>query len=131
MTLPDRDYERGPSIYPADQLLAWLEQQKPDLGEIVLRLPVQCTLKPNKMNLLKAQIGDAADALQIKVNDISLGVPVAARMQQLCEDQDTCMLWLRGVWRGGEKKEFQVSKVDGVISDADKSAATFVEVAKK
>lgn len=132
MTLPDRDYERGAAIYPADQLLTWLEQNKqPQVGEIVLRLPVQVTLKPNKMNLAKATIGDKPDALAIKVNDVSLGVPVAAKMQQLCEGKDTCMLWLRGVWRGGDLKEFQVSKVDGVIEDADKANATHAERAKK
>jgi hypothetical protein len=128
MTLADKDYQRGPSIYPADQLLAWLEQQKPDVGEVVLRLPVHCTLKPSKMNLAKATVGDQPDALVIKVNDLSLGVPVAAKMQQFCEDQPACMLWLRGVWRGGPDHVFQVSRVDGVVEDAAK--ATFVEVAK-
>jgi hypothetical protein len=128
MTLAEREYTRGPSIYPADQLLAWLEQQKPDVGEVVLRLPVQVTLKPSKMSLKSAQIGDRPDALAIKINDLSLGVPVSARMQQLCEGKDTCMLWLRGVWRGN--LEFQVSRLEGVISDAERASATYVEIAK-
>lgn len=131
MTLQERDYERGPSIYPADQLLEFLEKQRTDIGEIVLRLPVQCTLKPNRMYLKTATVGDQPDALAIKVNDTSLGVPISAKMQQLCEGQMTCMLWLRGVWRGGPDKEFQVSKVDGLVEEAVKSEATFVEVAKR
>lgn len=130
MTLPDRDFTRGPSIYPADQLLAWLERQKPDVGEVVLRLPVLVTLKPSKMNLASATVGERPDALKIKVNDLSLGVPIAGRMPSLCPGKDACMLWLRGVWRGGATQEFQVSKVDGVIADADRAAAIYVEVAK-
>ena len=128
MTLADRDYTRGPSIYPADQLQTWLDKQKIDIGEVVLRLPVQVTLKPSKMSLAKAQIGDQPGALAIKVNDMSLGVPVAARVQQLCEGKDTCMLWMRGVWRGNG--EFQVSKLEGVVSDAERPTATFVQIAK-
>lgn len=128
MTLPEVNYQRGPSIYPADQLLAWLEQQKPTGREVLLRLPVSVTLSASKQSISKAQVGDRADALTIKLNDISLGVPIAAKMQMLCAGQDTCMLSLSGVWRGN--LVFQVSRLEGVIADADRGSATFVEVAK-
>ena len=125
--VPAREFERGPSIYPADQLLAWLEQQKPDVGEIVIRLPVLVTLKPNRMYLKSATVGDQPGALAIKVNDTGMRLPIVGKWNELCGSEvDTCMLLLRGTWRGGELKEFQVSSVDGVIADAGQ--ATFAEI---
>lgn len=123
--------DRAP-IYPADQLLVWLEQHRSDPaklgGEIDLRIPVLVALDPSKMNVKTASIGDRSDALAIKVNDATLNIPIAGKLPMLYgEGTDTGFLWLRGVWRGGPAKEFQVTMV---LSRANAGDATFVEVTK-
>jgi hypothetical protein len=40
------------------------------------------------------------------------------------------MLLLRGTWRGGPTKEFQVSSIEKAILDADRNSATHAEVMK-
>lgn len=115
-------------IYPADQLLAWLEQHTSDratMQEVPLRLPVMVTLTANRVNLEKATVGDAPDALAIKVNDRTLGVPIAGKLGLFFgDDAMSGMLWLHGLWRGGPTKEFQVTKVEGEVADADRASAT-------
>ncbi len=123
--------ERAP-IYPAAQLLAWLDKHRSDPaklgGEIDLRIPVMVTLNASKMNVKTATVGDKPDALAIKVNDSTLNIPIAGKLPMFYgEGADTGMLWLRGRWRGGEAKEFQVTMV---LSGAKADEATFVEVTK-
>lgn len=123
--------ERAP-IYPADQLLAWLDRHKSDAaklgGEIDLRIPVLVTLDASKMNVKTATIGDPPDALAIKVNDATLNIPIAGKLPMFHgEGATTGMLWLRGMWRGGQAKEFQVTVVLGGAKATD---ATFVEITK-
>jgi hypothetical protein len=123
--------DRAP-IYPADKLLTWLEHNKSDPaklgGEIDLRIPVLVTLDPSKMNVKTATVGDKPDALAIKINDATLNIPIAGKLPMLYgEGTDTGLLWLRGLWRGGQAKEFQVTMV---LSRANAADATFVEVTK-
>lgn len=123
--------ERAP-IYPADQLLAWLERHRSDPaklgGETDLRIPALVTLDASKMNVKTATIGDRPDALAIKVNDATMNIPIAGKLPMFHgEGATTGMLWLRGLWRGGEAKEFQVTMV---LSGAKPADATFVEVTK-
>ena len=113
------------SIYPADQLLAWLEQNK----DKEVRLPVLVTIKPNRMNVKSATVGDAADALAIKAADNTMGVPIAGKWGQFCPSGDTCMLLLKGVWVGGEAKQFQVREVIKAIPDGERAAATSARLA--
>jgi hypothetical protein len=123
--LAPRKWKHGPPIYPADELLEWLERQTP---EIVIRLPVFVTLKPNRMYLESATIGDKPDALAIKVNDTGMALPIAGKWNQLCsETVGSSMLLLRGTWRGGPTKEFQVSSIEKAILEADR--VTHAEVA--
>jgi len=114
------------SIYPADQLLAWLENH-PD---VELRLPVLVTLKPNRMYIKTATVGDKPDALEIRANDNQMGVPIAGKWGQFCKQGDTCMLVLRGLWVGGEDKEFQVREIEKAIGDAERGVATSAELVK-
>jgi len=117
------------SIYPADQLLAWLEQHVSD--EIVIELPVLVTLKPNRMYIKTATVGDQPDALAVKINDTGMGVPIAGKFSQFCgEGVDTCMLLLRGAWRGGANKEFQVSSVVRAVPEADRAGAVSAVIVK-
>ena len=123
--------DRAP-IYPADKLLAWLEQHRSDPavlgGEIDLRIPVQVALDASKMNVQTATIGDRSDALAIKVNDATLNIPIAGKLPMLYGEGATAgLLWLRGRWRGGQAKEFQVTMV---LSRANAAEATSVEVTK-
>lgn len=122
------------SIYPADQLLAWLERHKSDiakLGGTELRLPVLVTLTANKMDVKTATVGDRPDALSISVDDRTLGIPIAGKLPMFYgEGSDTGMLWLHGLWRGGQDKEFQVTTVEGPIAVADRASATTAEIVK-
>lgn len=115
------------SLYPADQLLAWLEQHTSTPGtleEVPLRIPVFVTLTANRVNIEKATIGDKPDALVIKVNDRTLGVPIAGKLGLFFgDDAMSGMLWLQGLWRGGPTKEFQVTRVEGEVTDAERATA--------
>jgi len=114
------------SIYPADQLLAWLEQNK----DKEVRLPVLVTIKPNRMNVKSATVGDKPDALVIKAADNTMSVPIAGKWGQYCSSGDTCMLVLQGVWVGGENKQLQVREVVKAVADGDRSMATSAELVK-
>jgi hypothetical protein len=114
------------SIYPADALLAWLDQNK----DREVQLPVLVTIKPNRMNLKSATVGDAADALAIKAADNTMAVPIAGKWGQFCPAGDTCMLLLSGVWMGGEAKQFQVREVIKAIPDGERAAATSATLVK-
>jgi hypothetical protein len=114
------------SIYPADALLAWREQNK----DKELKLPVLVTIKPNRMNVGTATIGDAADALAIKAADNTMAVPIAGKWGQFCPSGDTCMLELTGVWVGGETKKFQVREVIRAIPESERAAATSATLTK-
>ena len=114
------------SIYPADQLLAWLEQNK----DKEVRLPVLVTLKPNKMNVGSATVGDKLEALAIKVADNTMAVPIAGKWGQYCSGGDTCMLVLQGVWVGGETKKLQVRDIVKAVPEAERAAATSAELVK-
>jgi hypothetical protein len=115
------------SIYPADQLLAWLEQNK----DKEVRLPVLVTLKPNKMNVASATVGDKPDALAIKAADNTMAVPIAGKWGQFCgSGDDACMLLLQGVWVGGETKKLQVREVLKAIPSGERAAATSAELVK-
>jgi len=118
------------SIYPADQLLAWLEQHRSDparLGsEVELRLPVYVTLSANKMDVEAARVGIKPDGLVIQINDSTLNIPIAGKLPMFFgEGADKGLVSLRGYWRGGDSKEFQVTRVEGA---ADASAATSAEL---
>lgn len=119
------------AIYPADQLHAWLDGHRSDpatLDEIELRLPVKVTLSANKMEIERATIGDRADALAIKVDDRTLNVPIVGKLPMFYgEGASEGMLWLTGLWHGGEAKEFQVTRV---LGKADASVATQAEIVK-
>jgi hypothetical protein len=81
------------------------------------------------MYLKSATVGDQPGALAIKVNDTGMALPIVAKWNGLCgASTDSCMLLLRGVWRGGASKEFQVSGVERVIADAERAGATFAEL---
>lgn len=114
------------SIYPADQLLAWLEQHK----DQEVQLPVLVTLKPNRMNVKTATVGDAADALAIKAADNTMAVPIAGKWGQFCGEGDTCMLVLKGVWVGGDLKQLQVREVVKAVPEGERAATTSAELVK-
>ena len=114
------------SIYPADQLLAWLEQNK----DKEVRLPVLVTFRPNRMNVKSATVGDQPDALAIKAADNTMAVPIAGKWGQFCGSGDTCMLILQGIWVGGELKLLQVREVVKAVPEAERAAATSAELVK-
>jgi hypothetical protein len=126
VTPSPQDAAMAQSIYPADQLLAWLEQHK----DQVVQLPVLVTIKPNRMNVKSATVGDKPDALAIKAADNTMNVPIAGKWGQYCSSGDTCMLVLQGVWVGGEAKQLQVREVVKAIPDGERAAATSAELVK-
>lgn len=115
------------AIYPAAQLHAWLDAHRSDpktLDHIPLRLPVLVTLTSNRMDVERATVGDRADALVIAIDDRTLNIPIAGKLPAFFgEGADRGMLWLHGLWRGGDALKFQVTKVEGPIEGADRAAA--------
>lgn len=121
-------------IYPADQLLAWLDRHRSDpatLDEIELRLPVAVALTDNRMDVGSATVGDRKDALVIAIDDRMMAVPIAGKLPMFFgEDAAAGMLWVRGLWRGGPTRTFQVSRVEAAIADAEREGATTAETAE-
>jgi len=119
-------------IYPAASLLTWLEANRSDpttLDEVTLRLPVFVTLTANTMDVETAKVGDRPDALAIALDDRTLNIPLAGKLPMLFgEGTNRGMVWLRGLWRGGQDKQFQVTMVEAAIGDA--SAAVSAEIVK-
>lgn len=119
-------------IYPADQLLAWLDHHASDpatLDEVPVRLPVLVVLTDNRMDVATATVGDASDALAIAVDDRTLGIPIAGKLPMFFgEGAATGMLWLQGLWRGGPKRTFQVTRVEAAITPPERGSATTAEI---
>jgi hypothetical protein len=115
------------AIYPADALLAWLNQLP---TRTMVRLPVLVEIAENKTYVESSKVGDKPDALVIDANDNLMGVPIAGKWGFFCKQGNTCMLMLTGEWIGGQKKQFQVREIEKAIPDADRATATFAEVIK-
>jgi hypothetical protein len=119
------------SIYPAAQLQAWLDKHRSDpstMDEIKLRLPVKVTLSANKMDVQSATVGDKPDALAIKIDDSTMNIPLAGKLPMFYgEGTQTGMVWLIGLWRGGQDKRFQVIMAQ---SKAESASASQAEIFK-
>ena len=119
------------SIYPAAQLQTWLDKHRSDpskMDEIKLRLPVKVTLSANGMDVQSASIGDKPDALAIKIDDSTMNIPLAGKLPMFYgEGTKTGMVWLIGLWRGGQDKRFQVIMAQ---SKAESASATQAEIFK-
>ncbi len=112
------------AIYPADALLAWLDQLP---ARAMVRMPVLVQIADNRTYVESAKVGDALDALEIDANDSQMGVPIAGKWGFFCKQGNTCMLTLTGEWVGGKRKKFQVREVEKAIADADRQSATYAE----
>jgi hypothetical protein len=121
-------FVRGAAVRPVDELIAWLDAQTVNGEPRLLRLPIVLHRGDVGFSLRGARIGRDPDAVEIYVNDASLGIGVADRARTLCPIEATCALWLEGYWRREHDGayRFDVSKIDEQI--AALADASHVEV---
>jgi hypothetical protein len=121
---------RGSAVTPADQLVAWLDQQVRGGEPLRVRLPVVLANDGFGFSTMGARIGGSADAVTIFVNDAALGIGLAQQARKQCQDEPTCAMWLEGYWRGKQDGEytFEVTRIHGRIAADALAAATHAEV---
>jgi hypothetical protein len=112
---PVYEYEPGPPVTDTAALTAWLEANR---GKR-LRLPIVIELEAQSRRFQRLSVG----ALELRVTDMALGVPLSERIAQKCgRDARRCALWLEG--RYGEKPlfpdhlpQYEVFKVGEVVDE--------------
>jgi hypothetical protein len=113
--LPGTVFEKGPSLADAKAALAWLEKH-----DGLVKLP--STLRRGDVGFDTR--GVTAGSLTFRADDTKLGVSLADRAHQACDDQKTCTLSLIGHWVKGSKEHvFSVTRVE-TISGAEASIVT-------
>lgn len=124
------NFNRGPQVTPAAQLIAWLDSQKRAGEPRLVRLPLVLAKKGPKFSTVGARIGGAADAVTIYADDSKLGIGLADRARSQCKDSPTCAMWCEGFWRGEQDGEytFEVIAVRDPISEAGLADASYAEV---
>ncbi len=101
---PVYSYAPGPELTPTDALRGWLDEQGAKDPAPMLRLPVVVELAQGAaLGVTRAWIGVLPEppegALLIKVDDTTMGVGLADRLDGLCAPEaKTCALWLDGMW---------------------------------
>jgi hypothetical protein len=122
-------FDKGPSLTPADKLVAWLDSQKLDGKPRLLRLPIVLSRGQVGFDISKAKIGNGPDAVVIYANDSALGVGLGDRADDKCEGADTCAFRAEGYWRGKQAAglQFDVNKVE-LLSAEQLASATYAEV---
>jgi len=127
---PAAAFVRGPSVIPADQLVAWLEAQTCNGQPLRVRLPLVLRVTATGIALDGAKIGGHAAALEVYANDAALGVGLADRLRGRHAADTPCALWVEGYWRGNIDGEYQfdVMKVAGIIAPDDLPSASYAEV---
>jgi len=122
-------FVQGPALVPKDKLVEWLDAQKLDGKPRLVRLPIVLPKGQLGYDISKARIGGAADALEIYANDSALGVGLADRAADQCDDAPTCAFRVEGYWRGKQLAglQFDVNKAERLPPD-QLASATFAEV---
>jgi hypothetical protein len=123
-------FTRGPSLYPPERLIAWLDNQVKDGRPRLVRLPVILGLGQVNFSIRGANVGTGAYVLELDCNDSALGVGLAERARQACKGQQTCALWLEGRWRGkkDDRFTFDVTRVHAPILPDGLAGADYVQV---
>lgn len=125
-----KTFVRGPSVMPADPLIAWLDRQTAADRPRLVRLPVILSRGQTGFAIRGARIGTTADAPEIYCNDAALGVGLDDRATHQCRGESRCAMWLDGYWRG--KRDgvfmFDVVKVYAPIALDALQAASFAEI---
>jgi hypothetical protein len=123
-------FVRGPTLTPADALIAWLDKQVLAGEPRLVRLPVILEKGKVGFSTRGARIGASRDAVEIYCNDSKLGVGLADRARSQCRDQDTCAMWLEGYWHGMQDGAytFAVTKIHARIAPGEVAAASYAEV---
>ena len=122
-------FVQGASLTPNDKLVEWLDKQKLDGKPRLVRLPLVLPKGQLGYDISKARIGGSPDALEIYADDSALGVGLADRAADNCDDAPTCAFWVEGYWRGKQLAglQFDVNKAE-VLPPDQVASATFAEV---
>ena len=122
-------FDRGAALSSPDKLVAWLDSQKRGDEPRLVRLPIVLSRGQVGFDISKAKVGGGANALEIYVNDSSMGVGLADRADDKCGDAETCAFRIEGYWRGKQTGglQFDANKAELLTADA-LAAATHAEV---
>ena len=110
-------FVKGAALTPKDKLVQWLDSQKRNGEPRLVRVPVVLRKIDGMYDISKARLGTAADALELYVNDASLGVGLADRAGQ--QDGETAAFLVEGYWRGnsGPGFELEIRKAEALPQD--------------
>ena len=122
-----RVFVRGPSVTPADALIAWLEREA---GERLVRLPLVLKKGAAGYTLREARIGTAADTIEVDADDAALGIGLADRAATHCKDQPACAFWVDARWHGKQESRFRIDvmRVAAPIEPAALAAPLHAEI---
>jgi hypothetical protein len=104
----------GPKVEPLDGLKAWLA----GVGEAVIRVPLTVVSGgvPGVARVVKL------GALEVRVDDMALGVSFDERVRQACANQRPCRVWVEGRWSEGTLRVIHFARA---VKEGE--AADFVE----
>jgi hypothetical protein len=123
---PSPEFTRGPALVPTDELRAWLEATRSDIGQRKIRLPVWFEMAGMTVKSTRIGAADGPDVVKVKLRDSALGVPLGDRARRAARDGSTPAMWLEGTWDGGGT--FSVTRFVDVIPADKAAAATYVEI---
>jgi hypothetical protein len=122
-------FQPGAALTPADKLLTWLEAQKRGGEPRLIRVPVVLAKGQVGFALRGAKLGNAADAIEVNVNDSALGIGLGMKARK-CTGT-TCAFLVEAYWRGKDDSganKLAVMKAGDILSDAELAAITHAEV---
>jgi|GEM_PF-119188 imidazolonepropionase-like amidohydrolase len=124
----------GPTASSIDRLLPWL--QKPihscKAAGPHIRIPVTIVFDGALRRIKQATIGAGKNALELRLRDTVMGIPLSDKLNQYCtKDRTTCTVWLAGCLGhalpvpGNDKAasttlDFSVFRLEGPVRPGDK-----------
>ncbi len=100
--LPVLDFEPGPALKPAPELLTWLKAQ----GEAdkTIKIPIALAWGDHRLSIKRAVIGlepaavDDPEAIELDYDDGALGISLMTHLQHTCPKEGHCVIWVEGTW---------------------------------
>lgn len=123
-------FEAGPEIGPADELRAWFKASE----SATVRVPVVIERRADGLGgVQSAWVGASAepapaDALQLTLDDTTMGISLADQLRNLCPEDGRCVVWIEGRWGAAlDPQATDVITVRAVRGDVPADARLGVE----
>ncbi len=114
---PKRAFVRGPTLAPAETLVARLAAHTGRL----LRMPVVVERTP-----LGAR-GGTLGGVRVLLEDSALGISLADRVRTACPGEGPCTVWLEGRWLGDAEQTVKVLHFDRAAAPEEPADAIELE----